>query len=180
MAQPQYNIFQDWRMNKNNVKGRLLLLMFRIARLLRCSGTFVFILGLPYLILYRILVEWFLCVELPWNLEIGENTQLYHGHSLVVHDHTKIGNNATLRQCTTIGAKLYSDGNFYSPIIGDNVDIGSNVVILGNVHIGNNAIIGAGSVVVKDVPEEAVVGGNPAKILYVRSTNSDLSTTKNN
>ena len=49
--------------------------------------------------------------------------------------------------------------------IGDRVSIGTSATILGGVKIGKNAIIGAGSVVTKDVPENAVVAGNPAKIL---------------
>lgn len=129
------------------------------------------ILGLPYLILYRISIEWVLGIELPWNLEIGKGIHLYHGHSLVINDKSKIGANVILRHCTTIGSKILPNGIECAPEIGDNVDIGSNAVILGNIHIGNNAIIGAGAVVVKDVPKDAVVGGNPAKILYVRSTN---------
>ena len=47
----------------------------------------------------------------------------------------------------------------------DNVFIGGNSIIVGNVSIGPNAIIGAGSVVTKDVPEGAIVAGNPAKIV---------------
>ncbi len=49
--------------------------------------------------------------------------------------------------------------------IGDRVSIGTSATILGGVKIGRNAIIGAGSVVTKDVPENAIVAGNPAKIL---------------
>ena len=51
------------------------------------------------------------------------------------------------------------------PIIGDNVSLGCNVTIIGNIKIGNNVTIGAGSVVVKDIPDNAVVVGNPSRII---------------
>jgi len=53
------------------------------------------------------------------------------------------------------------------PVIGNNVDIGTNVVILGSICVGDYAQIGAGSVVVKDVPVRAVVVGNPTKIIKI-------------
>lgn len=53
-------------------------------------------------------------------------------------------------------------------IIGDDVWIGARVIILPGVHIGTGAVIGAGSVVTKDVPDYAVIGGNPARILKMR------------
>ena len=53
-------------------------------------------------------------------------------------------------------------------VIDDFVWVGSNVIICGNIHIGEGAIIGIGSVVVKDVPRGAIVGGNPAKIIKYR------------
>ena len=52
--------------------------------------------------------------------------------------------------------------------IGNCVWLGSKVIIVGNVNIGDGAIIGAGSVVCKDVPPMAIVGGNPAKVLKYR------------
>lgn len=52
--------------------------------------------------------------------------------------------------------------------IGDYVWIGSNVIVSGNVTIGEGAIVAIGSVVVKDVPPYAIVGGNPAKIIKFR------------
>lgn len=51
------------------------------------------------------------------------------------------------------------------PIIGNNVNLGANVVIIGNIHIGDNVIVGAGSVVVKDIPDNCIVAGNPARII---------------
>ena len=60
------------------------------------------------------------------------------------------------------GTVLDKDG---LPVIGDNVSLGATVTIIGNVKIGNNVTIGAGSVVVKDVPNNCVVAGNPAKII---------------
>lgn len=59
----------------------------------------------------------------------------------------------------------YRKKNSKRPVIGDNVTLGANVTIIGDVHIGNNVIIGAGSVVVKNVPDNCVVAGNPAKVI---------------
>ena len=75
-----------------------------------------------------------------------------------------IGRNFSFRQCTTIGNKI--DGrNDLVPTIGDNVTLGANVCIIGDIHIGNNVIIGAGCVVVKDVPDNCIVVGNPMRII---------------
>lgn len=54
-------------------------------------------------------------------------------------------------------------------VIGNDVWIGGRVTILPGVHVGNGVIIGAGAVVTKDVPDFAIVGGNPAKVLKYRN-----------
>lgn len=76
----------------------------------------------------------------------------------------KIGNYFSIRQYTTVGKANGDD----CPIIGDNVTLGANVTVIGGITIGDNCIIGAGSVVVKSVPPNSIVVGNPGRIIGTR------------
>lgn len=99
----------------------------------------------------------------PICQRMGGGMFCVHPYATILHA-ASIGDNFTCRQNTTIGNK--SDNRPEElPIIGDNVTLGANVVIIGNIHVGDNVIVGAGSVVVKDVPDNCVVAGNPAKII---------------
>lgn len=71
-----------------------------------------------------------------------------------------VGDYFVVRNDVTIGEK-----NGGRPTILNNVTINVNSVVIGNITIGNNAIVGAGSVVIKDVPDNAVVVGNPARVV---------------
>lgn len=114
---------------------------------------------------YKVYTEFILGCDIPSSTQIGEGFEIFHSaHASVISPGTIIGNNVSLRQNTTIGAKGFS-GAEKSPIIQDNVTIGPNVCIIGNITIGTGATIGAGAVVVKDVPSYSVVAGNPARVL---------------
>ena len=154
-------ILQDWKRNSNNTKGKVIVVLFRLAVFIANRKLLKYVLFL-YLIFYRLVVEWILGIELPFLTKVGSGLIIYHGQSLVVHKNVVIGENCVLRQCTTIGNRNRGS-NF--PVIGNNVDIGSNVCILGEIIVGNNVIIGAGSVVVKNIPGNSVVVGNPAKVI---------------
>ena len=83
----------------------------------------------------------------------------------------EIGNNVTFSNRVTLLAHDASCKNLVSCVkigkikIEDNVFVGANSIILPNIKIGKNSIIGAGSVVTKDVPDNCVAAGNPAKVI---------------
>lgn len=103
-------------------------------------------------------------VEIQKNAKIGSNTRI-SSHSFIC-EYVQIGNNCFVGHGVMFTNDKFSNntlGNLESTIIGNNVKIGSNSTIL-PVKIGNNVVIGAGSVVTKNIPDNSVVYGNPAKL----------------
>lgn len=95
--------------------------------------------------------------------EIGGGLTLFHGHGSVIVCQ-KAGKNLTVYQGATIGKNSKTDKEKNPmPIIGDNVTVYTNAVVAGNIVIGDNVEIGAGTVVMKDVPSNTVVIGNPCR-----------------
>ncbi len=99
-------------------------------------------------------------IQISPECEIGYGLYIGHGGPVFVNPTAHIGNNCNLSQFDTIGA---NDGK--AATIGDNVYIGPNVCIVEDVTIGDNVTIGAGSVVTKDIPENATAVGNYAKVI---------------
>lgn len=94
---------------------------------------------------------------------IGPGLYAAHPFATIINV-KKAGKNLSVRNNTTIGNKA-SGRNDLCPTIGDNVTIGANVCIIGDINIGNNVTVGAGCVVVKNIPDNAIVVGNPSRII---------------
>ena len=99
---------------------------------------------------------------------IGPGFRIYHaGDFIHVGKNVKIGKNCTILPGVVFGNKTEKEDN--TPVtVGDNCYFGLGVKILGPVKIGNNVTIGANAVVTKDIPDNAVVGGIPAKIIKIK------------
>lgn len=111
-----------------------------------------------------------LCPPDPTISIADDHNDIYGGGAYFEHAFStiiaakRIGYGCLFRQLTTIGVKS-KNRHDEKPSIGNNVDFGANVTCIGNITIGDNAVIAAGSVVVKDVPANVIVAGNPAHII---------------
>ena len=108
-------------------------------------------------------------IEIHPGAKIGKNLFIDHGMGVVIGETSAIGNNVTIYHMATLGGIAPSINSNDQrqvkrhPTLGDCVVVGSGAQILGPVIIGANAKIGANAVVTKDVPENAVMVGIPAK-----------------
>ncbi len=108
-------------------------------------------------------------IEIHPNAKIGKNLFIDHGMGVVIGETSDIGDNVTIYHMATLGGiapSIDSDNQRNvkrHPTLKENVVIGSGAQILGPVVVGKNAKIGANAVVTKDVPENAVMVGIPAK-----------------
>ena len=108
-------------------------------------------------------------IEIHPGAKIGKNLFIDHGMGVVIGETSEIGDNVTIYHMATLGgiAPSINSNNQRQvkrhPTLGDCVVVGSGAQILGPVMIGANAKVGANAVVTKDVPENAVMVGIPAK-----------------
>jgi len=102
------------------------------------------------------------------NVKIEDNVRIHS--SAFIPEHTVLRKDCWIGPCVVITNAKYprsehTKNNLIGVEIGEKARIGANATLLPGIKIGKNSLVGAGSVVTKDVPEDAVVAGNPAKIV---------------
>ena len=104
---------------------------------------------------------------------VGKGTMIDMGTVLggraMVGDHCHIG-------AGTVLAGVVEPASATPVIVEDGVLIGANAVVIEGVHIGKNAVVAAGSVVIEDVPENAVVAGSPARVVKMKDEKTESKT----
>ena len=118
-------------------------------------------------------------IEIHPNAKVGKNLFIDHGMGVVIGETSEIGDNVTIYHMVTLGGispSINSDDQRNTkrhPTLMDNVVVGSGAQILGPVVVGKNAKIGANAVVTKDVDENSVMVGIPAKNVGEVSTQDE-------
>ncbi len=110
------------------------------------------------------ITRFFTGIEIHPGATIGEGFFIDHGMGVVIGETTEIGTNVTLFQGVTLGGTGKEAGKRH-PTLMNNVVVGAGAKVLGNITIGENVKIGAGSVVVRAIPDNCTVVGVPGMIV---------------
>jgi serine O-acetyltransferase len=104
-------------------------------------------------------------IEIHPGAQIGRRLFIDHGMGVVIGETAIVGEDVTLYQGVTLGGTGKEQGKRH-PTLHDNVVVGGGAKILGNITVGKNSRIGAGSVVLRNVPEHSTVVGVPGHIIF--------------
>lgn len=110
------------------------------------------------------LARWFTGIEIHPGAVIGKRCFIDHGMAVIIGETSEVGDDVTIYQGVTLGGTGKDTGKRH-PTIGNHVVISSGAKVLGPFKVGNNVKIGAGSVVLKEVPDNCTVVGIPGTIV---------------
>ena len=111
-----------------------------------------------------ILPRWLTGIEIHPGAQIGRRFFIDHGMGVVIGETAEIGDDVTLYHGVTLGGTSWQPGKRH-PTLGHGVVVGAGAKVLGPIHVGDGAKIGSNAVVVKSVPAQATVVGNPGRII---------------
>jgi serine O-acetyltransferase len=109
--------------------------------------------------------RWLTGIEIHPAARIGRRLFIDHGMGVVIGETSIVGDDVTLYQGVTLGGTGKEKGKRH-PTIGNGVVVGAGAKVLGDITIGDNSRIGAGSVVLRNVPENSTVVGVPGHIMF--------------
>lgn len=142
------------------------LVLFRIGSFFKNDCKIPIIKQLLYMFFWisHKILSMIMGIQIPLGTKIDQGLYLPHYGLIVVHQRAKIGEHCNIGQGVTIGIAGRNE-NKGVPEIGNYVYIAPGATIIGKIKIGNNVMVGANAVVTKDVPDNSVVAGVPAKII---------------
>ncbi|WCE71616.1 DapH/DapD/GlmU-related protein [Sulfitobacter faviae] len=138
------------------------LIYYRISRSLFLLPSPLRILFAPVRHVIKRTGQLFTGTDISERADIGPRFFIAHNGTLVVGGHTTAGSDFFVRQGVTCGGDGVGAGH---PTFGDNVVLGANAVVVGKITIGSNVMVGANSTVTRDVPNNVVVAGVPARVV---------------
>lgn len=115
-------------------------------------------------------------ISIPHNTKIGSGFYIGHFGTIIINEKCIIGKNCNISQGITLG-EVSRGQRKGCPVLGDNIYIGPGAKIVGKVTIGNNVAIGTNCVITKDIEDNAVVVGIPAKIISLNGSKGYINFT---
>lgn len=112
---------------------------------------------------------------IEFSTQVGPGLYVGHANSIVINTRSVIGANCTLSHGVTLGQTHERSKHPGVPVIGDRVYLGCGAKILGGIRIGNDVVVAPNAVVTRDVPDKAVVGGIPARVLSEEGSHGYVS-----
>ena len=110
-------------------------------------------------------------IQIPSATRIGDGLRISHFGTIVVNPRTVIGKNFSIAEGCLIGNSQGKKSG--CPVIGNNVCMQANSIVVGGVNIGNHVLIAPGAFVNFDVPDNCIVIGNPGKIIQRNTSPTD-------
>ena len=162
-------LLEDLRANSWSLRPCCMVTAYRIAHFCsvwRKKNVLNNLWAAPVLVLYRIITECFFGYEIQAAATIGRRFIIHHGYAVVINKNVVAGDDFTIRHGVTLGNR--GPNSLDCPTLGNGVELGANVVIIGGIRIGNNVTVGAGSVVLDDVPDNALVVGEKARVKVIK------------
>jgi len=158
-------MLDDLRANSWSLRPCCMVMAYRIAHFCsvwRKKNILNNLWAAPVLVLYRLATECLFGYEIQAAATIGRRFVIHHGYAVVINKRVVAGDDFVIRHGVTIGNR--GAENLACPVIGNNVELGANVVMIGDIRIGHNVKVGAGSVVLDSVPDDARVVGEKARV----------------
>jgi len=161
-------VLEDLRANSWSLRPCCMVMAYRIAHFCsvwRKKSVINNLWAAPVILLYRFITECLFGYEIQAGATIGRRFTIHHGYAVVINKFVVVGDDFTIRHGVTIGNRSKSND---CPVIGNGVELGANVVIIGDITVGNNVVVGAGSVVLDNVPDNALVVGQKAQVKVIK------------